>query len=53
MTFATSGQFVVIFKGKKLHPDTSALNQGSQDYNEGSFYEEYELDIYSEGELEH
>ena len=25
MTFATSGQFVVIFKGQKLHANTSAL----------------------------
>ena len=25
MTFAISGQFVVIFKWKKLHADTSAL----------------------------
>ena len=25
-TFATSGQFVVIFKGKNVHVDTSALH---------------------------
>ena len=26
MTFATSGQFMVIFKGKKLHADKSAFS---------------------------